>query len=117
MSAWDDEIIAQFKYQFPDHFVFECGPGWAGILLEMCRRVDLALDDEWKEIFKWSQVKEKFGTLRAYNNGPDKIEEIVDWAESATRVTCEECGKLGRFMNRGWIGVRCPEHSGPFEAI
>ncbi len=108
--AWQEEIKRDYPYQFPPHFTFECCSGWAALLREMCRRVDLALEPEDREHFKWSQIKEKFGTLRAYNNGPDVVEDVIDWAEAASEKTCELCGRAGRLKRKGWHAVRCEEH-------
>lgn len=106
---WQDDIMASYPYQFPEHFSFECLGGWATILREMCRRVDVVLEPEDKAYFKWGQVKEKYGTLRAYNNGPDVVEEIVDWAEEVSGMTCEVCGRPGHVKGAGWYAARCEE--------
>lgn len=111
MDDWEKRIVEDYPDQFKGPFALECGPGWAGLLHEMCRRVDLVLDDEWRKVFQWSQIKSKWGTVRAYSNGPDEVDEIVDWAEALSAITCERCGQPGRLRKTGWITVLCDEHA------
>ncbi|KQT51180.1 hypothetical protein ASG43_21485 [Aureimonas sp. Leaf454] len=110
---WQRVIIERWRYQFPKHFSFEFGPGWGPIMDELCRRVDAVLDDDWKDgqSFQWTQCKEKFGSGRFYNSGPDEVERHVDWAEAVTLRTCEQCGQPGIMRRDGWFGVRCDEHA------
>lgn len=57
------------------------------------------------------QVKEKFGTLRFYYTGGDKVVAgMVRMAESMSGVTCEQCGKPGTTAGPGWIKTLCEEH-------
>lgn len=57
------------------------------------------------------QIKEKFGTLRFYyHGGDDKVDGMVQMAESMSAVTCEKCGKPGTTEGPGWITTLCEEH-------
>jgi len=53
------------------------------------------------------QVKEKFGTLRFYCGGTEAIDKYVRLAERFSSVTCEDCGKLGKANDSGWIRTQC----------
>ena len=53
------------------------------------------------------QVKEKFGTLRFYCGGTEAIAKYVRLAERLSSVTCEDCGKLGKANDSGWIRTQC----------
>ena len=56
----------------------------------------------------FSQVKEKFGTLRIYYSGGDRyVDGVLRMAEVMSAVTCEECGHPGKQMGKGWIVTRC----------
>jgi hypothetical protein len=57
------------------------------------------------------QVKEKFGTLRFYYSGGDKIfDAIVSLTETVSGVVCEVCGKNGENKVRlGWYRTLCEE--------
>ena len=73
---------------------FECGNGWFKIIEEVCEKLtDI-------EGFKFAQVKEKFGMLTIYYNGPhnEKDEEYV-------RSTINEAGK--RSSDGGWLSTEC----------
>lgn len=53
------------------------------------------------------QVKEKFGTLRFYCGATEAIDKYVRLAERLSSVTCEDCGKLGKPNDSGWIRTQC----------
>ncbi len=65
---------------------------------------------------KWLQIKEKFGTLRAYFSSPSEyhelVRDIVGDAEMLSSITCIECGKPGKLNNLGyWILTLCDDCS------
>ena len=57
------------------------------------------------------QIKEKFAGLRFYYiGGDDKIEGMVEFAETLCEHTCMSCGKEGKQINQnGWLSVYCDE--------
>lgn len=58
--------------------------------------------------FAVSQVKEKFGGLRFYCPGNERINQYVNFAEHLAEITCEECGKPGKLRERrGWLATEC----------
>lgn len=112
-KGWKEELVALYPYQFQrGGFDFAVGDGWADLLAELFWRVDVALDPDWKDgSFRWTDLKEKYGTLRAYFIGPDEVERLVDWAEEASARTCDACGGEGRMRRTGgWLAVRCDRH-------
>ncbi len=87
---------------------FACGAGWYKILEELCEKVGRIPG------FKFAQVKEKFGMLTIYYDGPNTEEDrkivraAINEAENKSLVTCEGCGEPGkRRSNGGWISVEC----------
>jgi hypothetical protein len=87
---------------------FECGEGWFKILEELCEKVGNIPG------FKFAQVKEKFGMLTIYYDGPDTEEDqkivraAIDEAEDKSLNTCEMCGEPGKRHNDGgWLSVEC----------
>lgn len=113
MADWQREIVEQYSYAFSPRFTFEVGDGWATLLRELMRRIDLVLDADWKDgaSFRVTQCKEKYGSLRFYSSGPDEVERIVDWAEEVSLRTCDVCGGPGRMRREGWLAVRCDKHA------
>jgi hypothetical protein len=110
---------------------FECDDGWYNILNVLCANIQLHIDwrndrresmlkdnpynqeipDEVPQVIA-DQVKEKFGTLRFYyHGGNDKIDGMVQMAESMSAFTCEKCGALGKLRGRGWLYTACDAHT------
>lgn len=59
-----------------------------------------------------SQVKEKFGSLRFYAPGNERINRLIHFAETLSAHTCEQCGAYGetQWVN-GWTSTVCKAHS------
>ncbi|MGH0214415.1 hypothetical protein NKY66_10925 [Sinorhizobium meliloti] len=115
-----DGAILRTKYPrlVPDPFVFECKPGWLGLLDDFFACVDRVLPATVG--FELIQVKEKMGGLRIYHgtDGPipdavsNEIREANLRAEARSEHICEDCGKRGRMSNRGgYYTVVCEEHA------
>lgn len=77
--------------------------GWYGIIRSMCSVISAHMKNSDAPIdFKFSQVKEKFGTLRVYTVGSDDfIDGVVDMAEQMSSVTCEVTGFPGQMCSQG----------------
>lgn len=66
------------------------------------------------EIPMFTQIKEKYGTLRLYmTSTSDEMDEYTDAAEKASHNTCETCGKYGQVRGGGWLYCACDEHAKP----
>jgi len=93
-----------------------CERGWQGVLVLLCRRIEMALGD--REEFEFIRIKQKFGTLRLYweaeasEETNAKIDNAVDLAVARSACTCEVCSREGRLHNNeGWLETRCAEHA------
>ena len=86
------------------------GPGWAGLIDEIFDR----RDREYPQI-RIVQVKEKYGGLRVYVEGPaeqfNPFNELVDAIEHRSYLICEQCGKPGVLRQGGWVQTLCDEHA------
>jgi len=111
-------LIFQDRYASPLEsclsFGIECGPGWYHILDVLFEKITEYCEKERFPSPKATQIKEKFGSLRVYMNVTTPyIDGLIWMAESITHSACEVCGapakKTG--FDRGWLQVRCPEHS------
>ena len=97
-----DKLILAYPEQFKNLTWIECGDGWFGILSRLCYIVDCRLVYKKKlneplDFFYWSQIKEKFGGLRAYAYGADDfIRGAIEMAESMSYITCEVTGERGK---------------------
>lgn len=92
----------------------EIGDGWYCIINELCFKIEqyFRKNPDLRSQFAFTQVKEKFGTLRVYyHGGDDTIDSYVDKAEQDSAITCETCGKIGKLnKQQGWLYTSCEEH-------
>jgi hypothetical protein len=108
-TRYDGDVI------LPIRFGFECGDGWADLLVELCTNINNHLKTLPKHISEEIvalQVKEKYGTLRFYISSFDEtIEKFISHAEKRSADTCETCGKPGRMRGDFWLYTACDEHT------
>lgn len=56
------------------------------------------------EAISISDIKEKFGTLRCYANGSDRVLNLARWCETQSETRCLATGMEGKPQNAGgWI--------------
>lgn len=134
MNTWESRA-AQLKRRYPEQFedlpyyMISIDPGWFEPIEAACRRVDALLTPKERALFRWRQIKEKFGGLRMYWNeggvyldfiGPDslanivveparpllsaqtreRIARIVAQAAKQAATRCQVCGAPGRLRRR-----------------
>jgi hypothetical protein len=96
---------------------FSCGDGWFDLIDELCSTIQSYIDnnsrpDKIIPQVTVDQVKEKFGTLRFYTTGGDRLIDGMIWfAESMSGRICETCGARGIERGGGWIKTLCDSHS------
>lgn len=99
----------------PIAFGFECGDGWADLLVELCEKINSYLQttsQEYVDSMQALQVKEKYGTLRFYLSFyDDTIDKFIRDAVLKSSVTCETCGNAGEVLGNRWLYCACAEHS------
>jgi len=91
------------------HFMFECNSGWFDLIDILCGKIQSRVDRHSLEQVVALQVKEKFGGLRFYCSGGDDVTDAyVEFAESLSYKTCENCGIPGQSRSvRGWVHTSC----------
>lgn len=109
----DVEWVKALRDRFPGRFDCEVSvnPGWADLIFAMAERVE-ASEDGRQLVF--TQVKEKFGTLRAYHRGFTFVtSDPVDAFEAVSGGVCETCGAPGilRRTKGGWYLTACEGHA------
>jgi hypothetical protein len=96
---------------------FECGDGWYDLIDELCGTIQNYIDNNSSATrvipqLVAEQVKEKFGTLRFYTSGGDRLIDGMIWfAESMSGRICEVCGSPGKSSGSGWITTLCKQHA------
>ncbi len=85
----------------------EVGDGWHDLLAELLEKLS-KLDG-----VVLTQVKEKFGLLRVYNDSSEEsyeqAEKFIDEAESISAKICEKCGEPGELKGGGWLMTLCDD--------
>ncbi len=79
-------------------FGVECGDGWAGIVDAVCEILQSRADEQGRDVAAAVQIKEKFGGLRFYADGGDRVDDLVTGVLAAefSRRVCEVTGWPGR---------------------
>lgn len=84
-------------------FGCEHDDGWFNIIYCMCKSINDHIKNK-KELvdYEFTQIKEKFGTLRVYDAGSDDfIEGVIAMAENLSAFTCEVTGNPGKVCRSG----------------
>lgn len=100
-----DNLLSKYPEQFKNLKGIECDDGWHKLLdklfyiitnhLDYKNRLNEPLD------FGWTQLKEKFGGLRAYCYGSDDyIKGAIEMAETISYMTCEVTGEKGKLRKQ-----------------
>ncbi len=111
------------------HWGLTVGDGWFTLIDNLCGNIQLYIDSHNKSVdagSQWAakkgkipqvvalQVKEKFSGLRFYYSGGDeRIQGMMDSAESFSYSICEICGSTNETVGRnkkGWSKTTCDKH-------
>jgi len=115
-NVWDDKIIWERhksikKYSYTLAEDFPKG-WWEAFGLMMCEELrEELLRCHYLDKFRFVQIKEKFGGLRAYTNGVPRdsnIHNIIEKYSVLSKNICIQCGKPDVPMtNDGWYSPLC----------
>lgn len=88
--------------------------GWRKAFgIRMCKEIKDALKEhDYLYKYRIMQIKEKFGTLRWYDNGSPHgcTFPIINKYEDLSYDTCITCGKKAEYISHGWISPYCTKH-------
>lgn len=111
-----DEIDEDYDYKYT--FYDNIPQGWRKAFgMKMLKELKEILNKaHYLDDYRVVQVKEKFGTLRWYDNGaPEDIyTELINWNskyEALSALTCIDCGEPAIGMTTGWINPVCEKHA------
>lgn len=93
------------------------GEGWFSLVWEMFERLaasrvarGMPISDKYPLYF--SQIKEKYGTLRVYPYGADEDDyNIIQMYEDMSQFVCERCGEAGKIRGKYWLYTACDAHT------
>lgn len=109
MTDYLDELERDFGYMLTHTSGYVC-PGWEQLIRDMLS--EIASISDKRSAPEFTQIKEKFGTLRVYGyNINDDEQEILDRYTALSAETCMTCGAFGQMREKNrWLYVACDEH-------
>lgn len=110
---WFHEYVLGFIFCIPTSNELDAlDTGWKKKFgIAICKEIRRSLIKD-KLLFKYriSQIKEKFGTLRWYDNvSTDEIFKIISKYEGISEHTCISCGKPAKYITSGWMCPYCED--------
>ena len=106
---WDDKPLG-FDFTYLD----DIPKGWCEAFgLQMCEDIRRVLvKANYLYDYRVVQVKEKYGSLRWYDNGAPssiyrELQDVIDKYERLSERTCICCGRPATKISLGWISPYC----------
>lgn len=95
------------------------GAGWYPLVWEMFEQLTASraargtpISEEYPLYF--SQIKEKYGTLRVYAMSAYQEDwDIIQIYEDMSQFVCEHCGESGKIRGKYWLYTACDAHTLP----
>lgn len=111
--SWIDKNVLDRILFLPSYTELDAlEPGWRKAFgIQICKEIKSALKKN-KLLYKYRivQIKEKFGSLRWYDNGaPEEVYHIINKYENISYNTCICCGKPAKYRTIGWISPYCED--------
>lgn len=110
-NVWTGEP-GENPYQFT--WLDQLPDGWRKAFgLNLCEELKQELlKYNYLDDYRLCQVKQKYGTLRWYDNGfpsGSAIPEIINKYEDFSMCYCPVCGKPTKYYTKGWISYLCED--------
>lgn len=110
---FDREVLDRILF-LPSYTELDAMPeGWRKVFgIQMCKEIKAALKKHKGALHKYriTQIKEKFGSLRWYDNwSTEEVSQIIRKYESISARTCIDCGKPATKISTGWICPYCDD--------
>ena len=109
---WPGNLDSIPKYDYEYTELDNMPDGWRKAFgEEMCGELKSELEQAgYIDKYRITQIKEKFGTLRWYDNGnTDAGREIISKYEALSARTCICCGKPATRIGINWISPYCDD--------
>lgn len=109
-NVWTDEVSKDYDYSYI-RGQYELPNGWWKLFLQMCEDIRQPLIDvNYLDKFRFSQIKEKYNTMRCYNFGaPEEVCNIIRKYEQIARYVCTKCGKPAVYETQGYYASFCED--------
>lgn len=109
-NVWTDEVPKDYDYSYV-RGQGELPNGWWKLFLQMCEDIRQPLiDANYLDKFRFSQIKEKYNTMRCYNFGaPEEVYNIIHKYEQIAYYVCTKCGKPAAYETQGYYASFCED--------
>ena len=111
-NVWTDKIIPEYNYEFTNYD--DIATGWkiafGEFLLEDLR--EALVKTNYLDKFRFTQIKEKYGSLRLYCNGaPEEVYDVLNRYEFISEYICIKCGNPHACVvdDYGWYLPLCKD--------
>lgn len=107
-NVWTDEDIEGHDYSYL-RGLNELPEGWHKLFLLYCKNLrPYLLNSNCLDKFRFSQLKEKYGTIRLYDFGcPQNAHYLSSLYEAYSAFVCYDCGKPSSWKTYGYITYVC----------
>lgn len=111
-NRWTGEVCCDYNYEYTE--LDSMPEGWRKTFgLDMCKEIKEELVKyNYLNDYRIMDIKEKYGSLRWYDNGypaGSKISEIIDKYERMSENICIYCGKPAKYVTKGYIEYVCED--------
>lgn len=108
-NVFTDKIPEDYDYTYIKYL--EIPKGWKKLFFQMCEDIRQPLiDANYLDKFRFSQIKEKYNTMRCYHFGaPEEVDEIINKYCMMASYVCTNCGKPAMYETDGYIASFCEE--------
>lgn len=116
-NVWTDKIPEDYDYTYI--IGDELPQGWKKLFLQMCEDIRQPLiDSNYINNFRFTQVKEKYNTMRCYvTNAPKDIFQILFKYEVMAKFICTQCGQPATQEIQGYVISLCDECYNKFSRV
>lgn len=109
-NIWTGKVPEDYDYTYI-RGIGELPEGWHKLFLQMCEDIRQSLiDANYLDEFKFSQIKEKYNTMRCYHLGaPETVDDIIMKYEHMAYYICTKCGKPATCETQGYLTSYCDD--------
>ena len=108
-NVWTGEALENYDYSYIEGA--DLPRGWGLLFLQMCEDIRQPLiDANYLDKFRFTQIKEKYNTMRLYHCGaPEAVNEILRKYEAMSSYICTQCGRLATIESQDYIASFCDD--------
>ena len=108
-NVWTDKIPEDYDYTYIKGL--EIPKGWRKLFFQMCEDIRRPLiDANYLDKFRFTQIKEKYNSLRCYHCGaPKEVNDIIDKYGVMASYICTCCGRPATYETQGYIASYCDD--------